>query len=360
MNKKNQNYIVINGKTYDARSGLVVKDTTPVARPRVSRSMNDIAPTPVRAVPQKTAAVTAPAAHPAVQRAVGKTIHRKPQRAQTLLRTSVQRPAKPATPIIGERTMAAQARQERAQQATKHNDVQRFAKVNPAAIKPVAEPQQETAHSIALAQLQSQHPALKKAIAENQKELKGSDLKEALIKQRIAEAPESHTEKPARQNQGRLNAFFSKQPRLLTAAVSTLCVLMLVGYVTYLNMPVISMRIAASRAGFAATMPGYKPSGYSLRGPVAYSPGQVNLAYNSNTGGEGFTLTQRQTSWDAQALLDNYVAKQTHDYLTYQEKGLTIYMYNGKAAWVNGGVWYNVSGKAALSSDQILQMATSM
>jgi hypothetical protein len=363
MKQQHQNYLVINGKTYDARSGLVVKDVAPAMQSinKNSRSMSDVAPAPRTSVVPKPKITPVAQVAEAASTVVAKKVHRQPQKAQTLLRNSVQRPEIiPASHArVGERKVQEQARVERASQVSRTSQVSRFAtsEVSPQPVTlPAAE---ETKPSIALAQFQSQHPALKKSPAEPAPALKGSELKEQLIRERLEETPDEQEEKLQRQ-EGRINSFFSKQPRLLTAAVSALSVLLLVGYVTYLNMPTISMRIAANRAGFAATMPGYKPAGYSLHGPVAYSPGEVNLAFNSNTNADSFTLAQHQTNWDAQALLDNYVSKQTNDYLTYQEKGLTIYIYDGKAAWVNGGVWYNVGGTAKLSSDQILQMATSM
>ena len=209
--------------------------------------------------------------------------------------------------------------------------------------------------SVSMAQLQQSHmPA-----QTTQENLSGSELKEQLIKERLEETSTGRDEK-FQEHQEKVDSFFSKQPRLLTALAGALGVLLLVGYVTYLNLPGITMRIAANRAGFAATMPSQKPAGYGLNGPVAYEPGQISLSFASNTNSDKFTLTQKQSSWDSQALLDNYVAKQTDNYLTYQEKGLTIYMYDGKASWVNGGVWYSLDGDAKLSSDQILKMATSM
>jgi hypothetical protein len=378
MKERSQNYLVINGKTYDARSGLEVREVAPAVKSlakKSQRSMSDIAPAPKPAAQTPATTPHSPAVIPAQPvssephpQVIAHKIHRKPQRAQTLLRNSVKRPqqsqdvvAAKTTPAIQPRVDHSQARRARAEQIQRQANVRRFAAQDVAPRQTQATPQEEVKPAIALAQLQSQHPALQRQPqASPEPEAKGSELKEKLIAERLAEAKAGPRGTKLAKEESRVNAFFSKQPRLLTAAVSALSVLLLVGYVTYLNMPTISMRIAANRAGFAATMPGYKPSGYSLHGPVAYSPGQVNVAYHSNTNNNSFTLSQRQSNWDTQALLDNYVAKQTNDYLTYQEKGLTIYMYDGKASWVNGGVWYSVHGDAILSSDQILQLATSM
>ncbi len=122
------------------------------------------------------------------------------------------------------------------------------------------------------------------------------------------------------------------------------------------------MKVAAHRAGFAAALPGYKPAGYSLSGPIAYSPGQVTINFGSNTDSRRFSLKQQPTTWDSTALLENYVTKQTPNYLTYQDRGLTIYIFNGSsAAWVNGGMMYQLEGKnSQLDTDQLLKLATSV
>lgn len=145
-------------------------------------------------------------------------------------------------------------------------------------------------------------------------------------------------------------------------ATGILAALVLAGYVAYLNVPGISMKIAAHQAGFAATMPSYKPAGYSLSGPIASSPGQVRLSFASNTDDRNFNLTQQPTTWDSTALLENVIVKKSQNYLTYQDRGLTIYIYDGSsAAWVNNGKLYQVEGNNSnLDTDQLLKLATSV
>lgn len=154
----------------------------------------------------------------------------------------------------------------------------------------------------------------------------------------------------------------SKKSHFAQYTSTAIAALVLAGYVAYLNVPSISMKVAAHRAGFAATLPTYKPGGYGLRGPIAYSPGQVTLNFASNTDDRRFSLTQQPTTWDSTALLENYVTKQTQNYLTYQDRGLTIYIFNGSdAAWVNAGKLYHVKGEnAQLDTDQLLKLATSV
>lgn len=151
-----------------------------------------------------------------------------------------------------------------------------------------------------------------------------------------------------------------KRKHLTSYATTAVVVLLLGGYVAYLNIPSISMKVAANRAGFAASMP-HAPSGYRFSGPIAYSPGQVVVSFRSNTDERRFSLTQQPTNWDSLALLENHVLRQSSDYTTYQDRGLTIYVHGSDAAWVSDGKMYTINGQQArLGIDQILGIAASM
>ncbi len=154
-----------------------------------------------------------------------------------------------------------------------------------------------------------------------------------------------------------------KQPkrRALNVAVASLGVLLLTGYFTYVNMPNLSVRVAAAQAGIDAAYPDYRPVGYRLNGPVAYQDGQVSMKFASNSGPLAFAFNQSRSSWDSSALLEKYVDPRSNGkYATYNDAGLTIYTYGTDAAWVNGGVLYTVEGTATLSNEQIRRIATSM
>lgn len=173
--------------------------------------------------------------------------------------------------------------------------------------------------------------------------------------QPLPEAAEEADTKP-----GFFKRLFTARPRLTSATAAVLSVLVLAGYVTYLNFPNIALRVAASKAGFTARMPNYLPNDYDFSGPVAYGPGRIVVNFTSDDGNT-VALTQRQTNLDSQSLLENHVLEKTDKYLTFYEKGLTIYIYNGNnAAWVNRGVLYEISGNNLLNSEQVIRMATSL
>lgn len=142
---------------------------------------------------------------------------------------------------------------------------------------------------------------------------------------------------------------------------ASIAVMIFGAYITYLNMPALSVRVAASQAGINANYPEYRPTGYSFNGPVTYTDGKVTMNFKSNSSPQAFTINQSKSSWNNDAVLDNYVLPRAGtDYIPYTEKGLIIYTYDNNAAWVNGGILYTVEGDAPLSSDQIRRIATSL
>jgi hypothetical protein len=132
---------------------------------------------------------------------------------------------------------------------------------------------------------------------------------------------------------------------------------------TYVNIPSLSVGFASAQAGIKATYPEYRPDGYKLHQPVTYKDGEVTLEFKSTTTDKGYTIVQTRSSWDSSAVLDNVVRKATGDnYITTQERGLTIYSYNesSNAVWVNGGILYTITSTAPLSGEQIRHIATSL
>lgn len=194
--------------------------------------------------------------------------------------------------------------------------------------------------------LQANRQAPARAVNKSSKEIKNEAITAALAKP------------PVKQSR---KHFFNKHPRAITIIVASIIVAFFAGYLTYVNLPTFSVRVAAASAGVSATYPQYVPDGYSLNGGPQWSDGQVTLNFVSNSGTSKYSLKQTKSSWDSPAVLDNIVRKQAGEqYITNQEQGLTIYTYAGDAAWVNGGILYTINGNAPLSGDQIRHIATSM
>ncbi len=148
---------------------------------------------------------------------------------------------------------------------------------------------------------------------------------------------------------------------IMAVSVATLGVALLLGFVVSQNMGSIRLQLASSKAGFTASVPTHKPSGFSL-GNFSASAGVVTAHFHSNSDNDRkFTITEKPSGWDSTALRDSYVKQVTLNYQVVESAGRTIYLYDGDSAtWVSGGVWYLVTGASSLSNSQLIQLATSM
>jgi len=373
---KSTNTIEINGNLYDAKTGL------PLNRPSSTNVKKHTPVTPVktvdgfRAAPKSKILVNTPPS-PASQKSNKPTkkdqsvqkirtsapkASTKPKQSVTLHRRSVKKPNITAVSIThndhkAQSTalkIAKSEREKRAMQIAKSSIITRFGqpKQSQTIIESTAEslPAEENTLTHHLENTHLSTPAQKQTASTTS----GSVTKEQLIKQSVDKAVLDHKSKKINKK---------KPKKHFTKYASTFAVVLFVaGYVAYLNIPGISMKVAANRAGFSAALPGYTPGGYSLRTPISSAPGIVSIDFHANTDGRKFTLKQQPTTWDSAALLENFVTKKSKNYLTYQDRGLTIYIYEGSsAAWVNGGKMYSLEGSnSQLDTDQLLKLATSM
>lgn len=307
------------------------------------------------------------------------SVHAQPQRSKTLNRRYVKRDptVTSATRVL---TSAAPARQVNAA-STKHatHTITRHrAPIAPrkdhtpsAAIAKFAKPATAQHHQkihpsadIKPTPHALEHAAAKKVRleqAQKQQQIERAPKPSQVIKNEsihhaMANSTPKHHKKEVRAKKQR-----SKAGRLMSVASASLAIVLLGGYLTYLNMPSLSTRVAAAQAGIDASYPSYQPSGYSLSGPVAYSQGSVTMKFAANAGPASYTLTQQDSTWDSSAVLENAVEPEAqNNYTTTAASGLTIYTYNGKSVWVNNGILYTVTGDAPLSHEQIRNIATSL
>lgn len=287
------------------------------------------------------------------------SIHRPLQKSHTLNRKYVARATDAATPTPKVAVEVAPA-----SQITTHHPTHRVHTVSPAKGVTHFTPQTPKSHTspVVIRDIGPAPHALaakaqrKITIPKNHTIVKPSQIiKQEAIAKAMAKAPSK------RDHEVRSQSRHPKLTRRLSIASASLAILLLGGYITYLNMPAISTRVAASQAGIAASYPGYQPSGYSLNGPVSYQQGQVTMVFAANAGPSTYTLNQTKSGWDSSAVLEDYVQpKAGDDYETTTSNGLTIYTYGTNAAWVNQGIFYTISGDAPLSSEQIQHIATSL
>lgn len=335
-----KNYVVINGRAYNTITGMVMDDidvkktelkkAQPINRRGTAVSnihTNHIQKsstlnrrhvkmpqrTALAAKPQKTRASVQQ--HVAVKKFATPTVS-KP----TPERIVVNRPAE-AHPVIRRAqnrnlSVNGKLRKDRRQLATNNN--------------PLATPKK------------IEKPAIKTA-----KELKNEAIEKAL-------SNEITSNKKVRRRQKKGSTL-----RWLNTFSVGLAVMLLGGYLTYLSMPNISIRMAAIQSGIDAKYPGYKPDGYALNGPIKFKSGEVSMRYAYADGSSAYTITQQKSGWNSSAVKEFFSEKHKSPNTTMID-GLTIYSGGKEAAWVNGGILYQISGDANLSNDQIQKIATSL
>lgn len=181
------------------------------------------------------------------------------------------------------------------------------------------------------------------------------EMKEQAIQKAVASA---QTVTKKEKTKKKMNIGFGRV--LLAMACATAAVFAIVYFVN-LNMPDISLKVAALQTGIQASYPSYVPRDYSLSNITSES-GKVTINFINANSGDYFTITEEQSSWDSNALLNNYV-KDTYEenYDTIREQGLTIYVSGSNATWVNGGVVYKLaSSTGSLTKKQIKAIAVSL
>lgn len=155
--------------------------------------------------------------------------------------------------------------------------------------------------------------------------------------------------------------YFWQKKRFAVAMAMAIISIGLLGYLVSLNLPDLSVRVAAMQTGITNVYPSYVPSNYRLEGLVKEENGKITMNFKNDLG-KTFSLVEEKSSWDSAAVLANYVKKNWgEDYSVAKGQGLTIYISGSKAAWVNGGVFYIVDGEAAeLNSSDLHDIAVSL
>jgi len=369
--------IMINGRPYDAITGMpVVNKQMNIASPSVRPAHGESSESLSRASSSPTAASLdgmSSAARPTrtINHAAQK--HRKAQRSQTLHRAALKRPGGSSAVVdndgpVQRSQMITRFSGHKATQPSRplHHEPHKLPapatpkallrfKQNQPAVASQNLPAQRAAAPAVQAPVNQASPTVAPMQQATASQLSGSALKDELIREQLNDVEQQHLN----QSENRQAQPARRAPRMATVIASISALVLLGGYLTYLNMPGLSIRVAAAQAGIEASYPSYQPSGYSFSGPVAFSPGEVRVNFHSNTNDFQYSLVQRSSGWDSRAVLDNYVLEETDQYATLQERGLTIYLMQNKAAWVNGGILYVIDGNAPLSSEQIQKIASS-
>ncbi|HSX44624.1 MAG TPA: hypothetical protein VLF39_00720 [Candidatus Saccharimonadales bacterium] len=331
-----QNIIEIKGKTYNATTGQPMTEPTSHSRPKPSSH------------PPKTVDGFFKRAG---QKVTAGSVHNSTQRARTLMRSVVKKPSlAPKSKTIHESAEVLlhdnfdNQRLTRAKNISKNTLVSRFGS------------------SISDFSLKPKHVNLPVKPMPSEKRVSDSPKKPDLVKQSLDKATAHETPKLKKtKRRHKLATKLRISSRRLNIGLGVLAAVLLISFIAQQNIYSIEMRVAAARAGVAANLPGYLPSGFVLDGRIAYRPGEITLNYKSNSDKRAFDVKQTVSNWDSQTLLENYVTVNQRPYQTYQDNGKTIYIYGGSnATWVDQGIWFRIEGNSSLNSDQLLHLANSI
>lgn len=320
--------VTINGRAYDAVTGLPVAEPKKDATPKPAAPKAAPKPAAKAVQPSKAAAVHTPA-----QRS--KTLHRRATKKPTTGRMMDIAPAgkpqrfapHPAPKPAPKPAVAAPAPKRVVQRDTPL----RAAQVHPAAAR-------------AIERTTTKKPVSKPATAK--------EVKDAAIAKALA------TPKPKKAKKSIARSPWVKRGIIIG---SIIVLLGLALFLIYRFVPTVTVGIASAQAGVQASYPEYVPDGYHLSHPVTYRDGEVRLDFASNSNDTSYSITQTNSSWDSSAVLDKVVRPSAgENYVVTRERGLTLYSYDNSAAWVNGGILYVIESKAPLSGEQIRRIATSL
>lgn len=324
--------ITLNGKLYDAVTGTLLS-TQPAKK--------------------KTVAVM-DVTHRSSHRRVAPSSKRHLQHARTLRRTGLKKPSLKKQSVISSHRRPISAKPLRPSHASSPH-VRHFAKAGTPkkSVRPAVSHDAKLAtEARILQQAHAHHQAVQTKLHTHH--LSSRAIKEKLLEQQLDRA-KSHEETLEK------TPTLTRRWRMASIGLSSVALVFLAAYLTYVNIPNLSIKIASANAGINAELPHYQPAGFRLSGPISYDQGRVDVKYKQTGGDARYTLVQQPSSWDPQALLENMVTKEAKkNYRTETANGLTIYTFGDKAAWVNGGVLHTIDSNTPLSNDQISRIASSM
>ena len=197
--------------------------------------------------------------------------------------------------------------------------------------------------------------------------LSAKELKDQAIKKALATASEiadegtmakaiAEEQKTATTKKTKMRFGFGRVMLALACAATAVFAIV---YFVSLNMPDVQFRATAMQLN--AVYPNYLPRDF---GPteIASENNIITLSFKNHNNEDMFSISEEKSSWDSNSLLNNYVKDNFgENYTVIREQGLTIYLNDNKAAWVNGGIVYKLNvKKGSLTKKQISSIAASL
>ncbi len=349
-----RNVITLNGNRYDAVSGeLLTKaaESTPTRHQSSSANVDGF----VSAKSTKQPVIKRSTQHISRQTDKSKTLVRrivnKPEVAQYTTKTS-------PTVKKSKNLLVDHKREKRAKDIKQSRLISKFGQSTPKQVKysplPIAT---APAESTPQPTIQHASPVLSTTPKPKAANKGSKSVLENALKNSNSHAKPSH--KTTRRH--KIAKKLKTKPSLLNISIAVLAFTILGIYFAYNNTPNFAVKLASTRSGVNGGIPSYKASGFSFNGPIEYKTGELTIQYKSNSDDRSYSITQKKSEWNNDALLSNYVASNNRGYQTLQEKGKTIYIYDAdKASWISDGVWYEINGNSSLNAGQVIKIANSL
>lgn len=151
----------------------------------------------------------------------------------------------------------------------------------------------------------------------------------------------------------------SKHRRAARFTLAASSLMLLIAFFAYQNAPNLALKRASSTIGFTASLPTYRPSGFRMAGGVQYQPGKVVVSFRSNSDTRAYNVTQVTSSITDDTLRQRFLKGQNYEQIN--ANGQTAYMYGSdNLTWIRNGIWYTIDGDSDLSKDQLVRVASSL
>ena len=353
MVKKSKNSTIhINGKLYNASTGQLI-ETGP--RPGLQDVVRKQPTTLHQTKPSHSIHKQAEKSHTLMRKAVRKPAVGKASASAASMDVMKQKPVEKVT--VDSFFRVSKERIKHAEVVKKNALISRFADFSMTVKHTDSVPKTfEAAHTPVYQPPEGQTEKVLQAI--NGNHLKSHKLIEEGLKKAT-----SHTEKPLKKSKlhHRIVKKVGMKKRASGITAGALSVLFLAGFFAYQNMARINVKYATTKSGVHANLPGYQPSGFAVSNKVEYDSGAVKISYRANADERNYTVTQRSSDWDSQALKEHLASLDGMAPQSYPDNGLMIYLHGDSSAdWVTDGVWYSITGDAKLNTDQLIKIASSI
>lgn len=286
-------------------------------------------------------------------------LHNRTEKAQTLMRSALKKPITKAGRLHQKSGYNPQ-REANSRQIPKHSSVKRFGTPKSISIPATSPDYPDKNRIISTSKNNSvsgyspnDRPVVMPSMVASASHQKLERmLDEALIK---ADAHKQALRYHAARHFWQRPGFLGRRTGLKMALIS-LVVLAVTVAIAWQKFPQLSVKFAGRLANINASIPNYKPEGYSLAAPASVQDGKVLIKFKS-VSGQSYDITQKPSAMTSTSLSQSLPVSGSK-LQSSQIGGNTVFIYGSgnDAAWVNNGTLYTIKDRAKLNSEQLINI----